>query len=296
MNILFRADSSSTIGTGHIMRDLVLAKQYPNSNIFFATQNLEGNLNHKIIESGYEVIDLQSSNIDELDSVIKNLSIDLIIIDHYDIGYKEEKQLKNQNPTLKILSFDDTYEQHYCDVLLNHNISADEHRYKDLAPKGCELRCGGKYTLIREEFHQAKKLLKVKNEKFTLFVAMGGADTLNITQKVLKVLEEFEVAVNVLTTSANQNLKYLKSYCQDKNWVKLHIDSNRVAIVMRESDFAIVTPSVVLHEVMFMDLPFVAIKTADNQDDMFNYLKKEKFLTLESIELNSLKDILKGIV
>ena len=117
MNILFRADSSSTIGTGHIMRDLVLAKQYPNSNIFFATQNLEGNLNHKIIESGYEVIDLQSSNIDELDSVIKNLSIDLLIIDHYDIGYKEEKQLKNQNPTLKILSFDDTYEKHYCDVL-----------------------------------------------------------------------------------------------------------------------------------------------------------------------------------
>ena len=296
MNILFRADSSSTIGTGHIMRDLVLAKQYPNSNIFFATQNLEGNLNHKIIESGYEVIDLQSSNIDELDSVIKNLSIDLLIIDHYDIGYKKEKQLKNQNPTLKILSFDDTYEKHYCDVLLNHNISADEHRYKDLAPKGCELRCGGKYTLIREEFHQAKKLPKVKNEKFTLFVAMGGADTLNITQKVLKVLEEFEVVVNVLTTSANQNLKYLKSYCQDKNWVKLHIDSNRVAIVMRESDFAIVTPSVVLHEVMFMDLPFVAMKTADNQDDMFNYLKKEKFLTLESIELNSLKDILKGIV
>lgn len=278
------------------MRDLVLAKQYPNSNIFFATQNLEGNLNHKIIESGYEIVDLQSKNIDELDSVIKNLSIDLLIIDHYDIGYKKEKQLKNQNPTLKILSFDDTYEKHYCDVLLNHNISADEHRYKDLVPKGCELRCGGKYTLIREEFHQAKKLPKVKNKKFTIFVAMGGADTLNITQKVLKVLEEFEVVVNVLTTSANQNLKYLKSYCQDKNWVKLHIDSNKVAKLMRESDFAIVTPSVVLHEVMFMDLPFVAIKTADNQDDMFNYLKKEKFLTLESIELNSLKDILKGIV
>ena len=28
MNILIRADSSSTIGTGHIMRDLVLAQKY----------------------------------------------------------------------------------------------------------------------------------------------------------------------------------------------------------------------------------------------------------------------------
>ena len=88
MNILFRADSSSTIGTGHIMRDLVLAKQYPNSKIFFATQNLEGNLNSKIIESGYEVINLSRNAIDELDSLIKKLNIDLLIIDHYEINYE----------------------------------------------------------------------------------------------------------------------------------------------------------------------------------------------------------------
>jgi len=36
--ILFRADSSSTIGTGHIMRDLVLAKQFQDAHIIFATQ------------------------------------------------------------------------------------------------------------------------------------------------------------------------------------------------------------------------------------------------------------------
>ena len=55
-NILFRADSSSTIGTGHIMRDLVLAKQYKNSNIIFATQDLDGNINYKIKEAGYQFI------------------------------------------------------------------------------------------------------------------------------------------------------------------------------------------------------------------------------------------------
>ena len=46
MNILFRADSSSTIGTGHIMRDLVLATQYKDANITFVTQNLDGNINY----------------------------------------------------------------------------------------------------------------------------------------------------------------------------------------------------------------------------------------------------------
>ena len=55
--ILFRADSSSTIGTGHIMRDLVLAKRYAKKgcNIIFATQNLDGNISYKIKEAGYKV-------------------------------------------------------------------------------------------------------------------------------------------------------------------------------------------------------------------------------------------------
>mgnify|MGYP007083003438 CR=1 FL=1 len=48
MNILVRADSSSIIGTGHIMRDLVLAKQYKVGNIIFAVRELEGSINYKI--------------------------------------------------------------------------------------------------------------------------------------------------------------------------------------------------------------------------------------------------------
>ena len=142
MKILIRADSSSTIGTGHVMRDLVLAKQYKKDTIFFATQNLSGNITHKIKEIGYKVKTLHSSTIQELNILIKKLSIDMLIIDHYEINYKYEEQIKKHNPQLKILSFDDTDEKHYCDILLNHNIYANSKNYKTLVPKKCELRCG----------------------------------------------------------------------------------------------------------------------------------------------------------
>jgi UDP-2,4-diacetamido-2,4,6-trideoxy-beta-L-altropyranose hydrolase len=290
MNILFRADSSSTIGTGHIMRDLVLATQYKDANITFVTQNLDGNINHKIIEAGYNLKLVKSNDIKELDKLIKKLNIDLLVIDHYGIDYKFEKRLKVKNPKLKILAFDDTYEKHHCDIVLNHNISGDKKRYKGLVPKNCELRCGSKYTLLREEF------LKTKKQK-TIFLAMGGADHSNLNIKILKVLSEFKnIYVEVVTTHANKNLDELKKYIKGKENILLHVNSNSIAKLMKKSDFAIVTPSVTVNEVYFMKIPFIAIKTADNQDDIYKYLKQKKFQTLEKFNSKKLEKNIKIIM
>ena len=291
-NILFRADSSSTIGTGHIMRDLVLAKQYPNSKIFFATQNLEGNLNSKIIESGYELVNLSSNAIDELDRLIKKLNINLLIIDHYEINYEDEKQLKTNNPSLKILSFDDTYEKHYCDIVLNHNISADESKYKDLVPKDCELRCGSKYTLLREEFLKEKEIQREKIYDF--FIAMGGADTAELNIKILELLEN-DKKVALVTTNANKNLQDLKKYVENKKNISLFINSNEMAKIINQSKLAIITPSVTVNEVYFLGIDFIAIKTADNQEDIYQYLQKNRYNVLDKVSINRLSILLKRL-
>ena len=296
-NILFRADSSSTIGTGHIMRDLVLASQYKDANIIFATQDLAGNINQKIKESGYKVEVLKSNSLKEIIQLVKKYNIDLVVIDHYGIDYKYEKKLKKRT-SVNLLSFDDTYEKHSCDILLNHNIYANPKRYKGLVPKSCELRCGSEYTLLRDEFIKEKnQKIKLKDTKVkTIFIAMGGADHSDINIKILKVLQKFDnTKVNVVTTTANQNLKELQKYVKDKKWINLHVNSNKIAKLMRKSNFAIVTPSVTLNEVYFMEMPFIAIKTADNQDDMYQYLNKKKKLVMKSFnakKLNSKINIL----
>ncbi|ADN08189.1 UDP-2,4-diacetamido-2,4,6-trideoxy-beta-L-altropyranose hydrolase [Sulfurimonas autotrophica] len=300
-SILFRADSSSKIGTGHIMRDLVLATQYKDSNIIFATQNLSGNINHKIFEAGYKLEILQSNQLKELNQLIQKYNADMLVIDHYEIDYKFEKKLKENNPQLILLSFDDTYEKHYCDILLNHNISADKKRYKDLVPKNCELRCGSQYTLLRDEFYKQKKKrkqrFKTKNSKFKIFLAMGGADHSNITRKILNVLESFDnIKTHVVTTSANKNLHELRQYIENKKWVKLYIDSDKIAKLMKKSDFAIISPSVTANEASFMNLPFIAVKTADNQNDMYQYLKRKKYLVLEQFNIKNLNTTIKNII
>ncbi len=290
MNILFRADSSSSIGTGHIMRDLVLAKRdFKDDNIIFAVRNLEGNINHKIKEAGYKIEILKSNNIEELNQVIKKYSIDMIVIDHYGIDYNYEKKLSILNSKLSIMILDDTYERHHCDILLNHNIYADESKYKDLVPKHCEIRCGEKYTLIRDEFYKEKE---IKREKiYDIFIAMGGVDSANITLQLLKLLP-IDKKIAVVTTSGNKNIKDLKSFINKRKNIKLFIDFDKIAKLMNESNFGIITPSVISQQTLFMGVKFLAIQTADNQKEIAKYLKKKNILVLKKSEIKKINDII----
>ncbi|MDD2384199.1 MAG: UDP-2,4-diacetamido-2,4,6-trideoxy-beta-L-altropyranose hydrolase [Sulfurospirillaceae bacterium] len=281
MKTLIRADSSSTIGLGHIMRDLVLAKNLE-GEVFFACQNLEGNI---ISSIPYEVKILKSNDANELIALIKALHVKLLVIDHYGIDVHFEQKVKSATG-VEILSFDDTYQPHYCDILLNHNISADKKRYKDLVPLHCELRCGSLYTLIRDEFREEKKC---KREKiYDVLIAMGGSDASNITQKILKTLPT-SLHVSVLTTHSNAHLEELQNYSNDKPNITLHVNSNEVAKLIHQSRLAIVTPSVMVHEVLFMEVPFIAIKVADNQDDMYQYLKQHDYHVLERFSATTFK-------
>ncbi|WP_419777161.1 UDP-2,4-diacetamido-2,4,6-trideoxy-beta-L-altropyranose hydrolase [Malaciobacter marinus] len=293
--VLIRADSSSSIGHGHIMRCLVLAKQYLNKgyDVSFATLNLKGNLNKKILKNSYDVHILKSNNNEELIKKIKELEIDLLIIDSYDIKYKSQKSIKLKTD-VKILCLDDTYEKHYCDILLNHNIGANKKKYKSLVPSFCEIRCGVKYTLLRDEFYKYKNMNLKQNNKTKVFLAIGGTDHSNINIKILKVLSKFKnIEVNLVTTSANSNLDILKQYCKEKDFIKLYIDTNNIAKLMKESSFAIVSASVILNEVYFMQLPFIAIKTASNQKNIYKYLKKKKYLVMKKFNKKRLKKLIK---
>ncbi len=297
MNILFRVDSSSTIGLGHLMRCLVLAQQYQQQHVIFATQNLSGSAHQKIKKNNYPIITLTSNTDKELNSIIIKNNIDMVVFDHYEIDYNYEKYIKEKTG-VKILSFDDTYQKHYCDILLNHNIYAKKEQYKDLVPDNCEIRCGKKYTLIRDEFKKIiSKKRQINKKKPTAFVAMGGVDYSNISLLVLKVLMRFDdIIINLATTSANRNISKLQNFAQKHSPLNIHIDNENIAYLMDNSDFAVVTPSVIVYEVMILNLPFIAIKTAKNQKLFYKYLKQNKYHVLHEFNIDILSSHIQAIL
>ncbi|WP_456383566.1 UDP-2,4-diacetamido-2,4,6-trideoxy-beta-L-altropyranose hydrolase, partial [Hydrogenimonas sp.] len=221
---------------------------------------------------GYDLILLEGDDIEELAEKTKEFGADTIVIDHYGIGYEEEKRLKARTGAT-IVVLDDTYERHHCDILLNHNVYAEPGRYEKLVPRDCELRCGRDHMLIREAFFSAKERGIVKEGAPRVLVAMGGADTAGLNIPILEVLGTFEeLHVDVVTTRANPNLKRLEAYVESEKNLSLYIDAE-MAARMSEADFAILTPSVTVNEAIFMELPFIAIQTADNQKWMSAYLR-----------------------
>lgn len=296
-NILFRADSSFTIGTGHIMRDLVLAQRFENDHIIFATQALEGNINPKIEEQNCPLEILNSNDLDELIAVIQRHSIDMVVIDHYGINAAYEKELKAQTG-VTIMVLDDTYEEHYCDILLNHNIYAIATRYHGLVPSHCELQCGEAYTLIRDEFKVAKVAKKpLPTKPITILLAMGGSDPKAFNIPILEVLNRFDdVQTEVVTTTANAHLEELKSYVHDKQNITLHINSTEMAHLMAQSHLAILAPSVTLNEAYFMELLFIPIQTAHNQKEMVAFLEANEYPVLKEFDAERLYHTLQEFI
>lgn len=290
-NILFRCDSSTTLGLGHVKRCLVLAKRLrdysKNVKISFATQDLCGNINLEILQSSFSIYSLKDNSLIHLDYFLKGLEIDLLIIDSYDIDWNSEKELKSKNSALKILSFDDTLKPHCSDMVLNHGIQAQEKQYKDLLSKKTKLFCGSEYTLLRDEFLESKKEKTFKN---SVAIILGGNDILNLSSKISDFFLEIDdkYKVSIITTSVNPNISELY---KNKN-IELLVDISTIAEVLASKELVICSTSGVLFEIMALKKNFINIKVIDNQELLSNFLERKKIRTTIKAE-DLTKELLK---
>lgn len=303
MNIVFRVDSSTKMGLGHLMRCLTLADALHKKNhkIYFICRELEGNL---ISHIKYEVLILPRSNNFQSNDIYLNWlgasqeldaeqtikvfpkNVDLLIVDSYTLDISWHTIIRAY--AKKIIVIDDLANKKFdCDLLLNQNLGSLKEDYKDKVSKKCKLLLGCKYALLRPEFSnlRLKALEKRKQTKEieNILICMGGSDSLNLTYKVLEQINDFS-KVTVVLGAASTHIEMIKRYAQDKNF-DVVVDANNMSELMLNADIAIGAAGSTSWERCCLGLPTLQLIISENQQETAKKLEQSgATLTVKNLQ------------
>ncbi|HPF47932.1 MAG: UDP-2,4-diacetamido-2,4,6-trideoxy-beta-L-altropyranose hydrolase [Alphaproteobacteria bacterium] len=325
--ILIRADASTTIGTGHVMRCLTLATALKKSGceILFLCKDLKGNMAETIKKNGFQAdllpVDYKNANqfpstmsiwtvadqrkdFDDCLGSIGNFKPDMIIIDHYSLDQNWHNLAREYVKNIFVI--DDLADRnHDCDFLLDQTFGINGKRYKDLVPENCVLFMGSQYALLREDFaskHQAAlKKRKQRKSIETVLISFGGSDPDNISLIALRACEMLyppkKISVDLVIGPSNQNQAELKNFIDKSPLdVRLHINTNKMADLMISADLALGAGGTTTWERCCLALPSIVVCLADNQRDTINALEKKGAIinagNAESLSANKLSGMI----
>lgn len=226
--VVFRADSSSLIGSGHIMRCLNLAKvlsTYGVTSLFVCRDHIGNKINY--IENHFPVVTLaepshhqntQSTGLSyrseyvnwlgasqELDvnqffkAVISFSDIcpDWVVVDHYSLDASWHSRAKvffadKYGKTPNICVLDDLADRYYdADLLIDttYEPSTSTSRYSNLVPDHCRTLLGPYYTCLDPEFSiYNDRSTKLTPRSLKCLIFLGGGNTLEYCKSIFNFL------------------------------------------------------------------------------------------------------------
>jgi UDP-2,4-diacetamido-2,4,6-trideoxy-beta-L-altropyranose hydrolase len=297
MRVAFRVDSSTSIGSGHIMRCLVLAEalRRAGDETIFVSRNLPGNLIGLVRASGHtiELINTSPSNdefeIDEdarqtLVTLARSRDLDWMVVDHYQIDERWENRIRDRARC--VLAIDDLADRkHACDVLLDSGYY--EHpdvRYEGLVPPGCVLLQGPRYALLRPEFLEARRRARPRDGSVRrILVFFGGSDPTNETSLALEGLRRVSpggIVVDVVIGSSNPHVREVSRQYGSVPSAQLHVQTDAMASLMEAADLSLGAGGVAAWERCAVGLPSIVTVTAANQLESMHQLAARESILL----------------
>jgi len=274
-----RADASSKMGTGHVMRCLAIAQAWYDSggNVVFISYQLPKKLKGRLIEENFRLIEIMHDTGSDLDAeetarIVKDYNTSWLIVDGYHFFSNYQKIIKQNK--VKLLFIDDFghCDYYYADIVLNRSLRAHEIDYSN-KEHHTKLLLGADKIIFRREFKTWKSRVNIIPEiTRNIMITFGGSDHFNSAIKVLKVLEvfsDYQLEIKVILGSDNNINETLRNILNSSNHsIELLTNVNDMASIMAWSDIAITAGGSTIFESAFMGLPSISIKTADNQKSL----------------------------
>jgi len=292
--LVIRVDASVWIGTGHVMRCLVLADELSSRGLKpkFACLPQNGDMISYIESRGYEVFSLtpcqavtpkqnddylgwlqRTVEEDSSDFFNQVKSVDLVIVDHYALDASWHKRIKSRF-NCKVVAIDDLARQHDADILIDQTLGRSATDYSGIE----KILTGTRYALLNNNFSklrsEAEKRVRSRG-KLRVLISMGGIDLPNATSKIIHSLADLpDTELTVLLGERSPHYKRVKELSTFYDNVK-HINfTSDMAGLMLAQDIAVGAPGSTSWERACLGLPSIVIPIADNQNMICEQLVK----------------------
>ena len=309
-SLIIRADASSQIGTGHIMRCLALGQAWQSNgnDIIFITACEHIGLLQRLENERFKVVPLEQAYPNTGDwtitsQVLAEHSDAWMVLDGYHFEPAYQRRVKESGHRLLLIDDMAHLEHYHADIVLNQNILAEHLKYS--VEPNTQLMLGLRYALLRKEFLSWRKWQRtIPNRACKLLVTLGGADPDNQTLKVIRAVQQIEsekIETKIVVGASNPHLKELKAAsCGSSSTFKLIHNATNMPELMAWADIAVSAAGSTCWEMAFMGLPNIVLVLAENQQSIAEGLFKAGMSLnmgwFEHVSENQIAEALMGII
>lgn len=292
MKIVIRADASSSIGYGHVVRCLALAKEAirRGAEVVFVCRRTIGDASVALERAGVEVhwlaMDAAGSEAEAAETgdaeqtrafLTSSGAVDWLVVDHYGLGVAWERALRPT--TRRLLVIDDVPgREHDCDLLVDQNLGAAD-RTAVLPPAALQL-LGPAFALVRPEFSAVRRDARsdgLSHRRLLLFLGagVGNAETFGFAG-ALVARSSGDFAVDVVTVEADPGIGPLRELAALSPVLELHVHTTDMAELMSRATLMIGAAGSTSWERATIGLPALVVTVAANQRPIASALARAR--------------------
>jgi UDP-2,4-diacetamido-2,4,6-trideoxy-beta-L-altropyranose hydrolase len=297
LRVAIRADASSMIGTGHVMRCLALADalRARGAAICFVSRAHPGHAFERIHGAGFELLVLPAPyesiagspadrrpvhahwlGVDwtrdaaETRAALEHRPYDWLVVDHYALDARWEQAVRPVAP--RIAAIDDLADrEHAVELLLDQNLVAGmESRYAGLLPADATVLLGPEYALLQAEFGPAHAVARPREGMIRrVLVQFGGFDTHGLIPRVVSALGRIAPAAFEAEIVVPRDFPRAGRLAPDGAPAPGHLrfvdPVPSLAPMMAAADLAIGACGIAAWERLCVGLPALVVSVAENQ-------------------------------
>ena len=274
---VLRADASSSIGVGHVMRSLSLGEALLDEGfgVELVSFELAPSLQSLAASCGVEVVELSCaprSNDDAQFVLQRNANI--VVVDGYEFSREFFAVLEASSTTFAVVDDNAETNAHSPRAVINQNPHASASMYAHLHGNS-KLLLGLQYAMVRKEVREVAAM-NLPSREGEVFVAMGGADFLGLTAPIVEALAETGLQIRVAVGHANTQRAQIQKLADQFGHVTL-IEQQDYVSSLASAHVAVLAAGSSLWEACAVGTPSIGLVVADNQSASANAAKKLGF-------------------